>query len=368
MRVSSVFVKEGDRKGGIEHPTRDLNEALSEHVDIFEVPITNRHNPNPAYWFRLGRRTRKKGDVVHVHFNYGSFGNFRHIGGIMYPFFAAGVGSTPMVVTIHNFQRFHPSIEGGGWRSVASFGVEILLSLTNKCILESTDQFVSLSKEEEEELLSAGLSNDNVSFIPLVSEPDPNFEHSSDCKQTLGVDGQQVVTAFGWVRRSKGYDRIIDVLPHLPDNTVFLIAGGTDGEDQKRYQEELKQQAHAKGVSDQVVFTGYVDRQQHSTVFNASDVIVLPYRDNRASDALGRALSYHLPCIASNNLEFRTFEQRWGCPATFADEDELCDLLNRVLSDEEFRSRLEANAEKFATSMNWDGVAERMVEIYRRAE
>lgn len=364
LTTSLVYLDEGDEGGGIAHPTHDLADALKAHVGVREVPITKQHSIDPRYWYRLGRVASADADVVHVQFEYGSFGDLNgQFLGIAFPVFARAV-DVPIVTTLHNFRDRSVPVSLGDPSSVVEFFVEHATWFVDRSLVAHTDFFIPLMRAEVPLLRRHGVPAERIRHIPLVAETNPEFRDAEACKRSLGIEGKSVITAFGWVRRSKGYGRVIDVLDNLPSDTVFLVAGGTRTEAHRSYLGELKQMVEDSGLEDRVIFTGYVDRDDHATVMNATDVMVFPYRDNRASDAMARALSYHLPVVASDNEEFSAVEEEWGCVRTVSSESELATALDEVLTNAEERRRLRENAESYATEMNWDTVAERTVEIY----
>lgn len=363
LRVAIVYLDEGAEEGGIAHPTQDLIAALNRSVDVERVMIDRPGSTDPRYWYRLGRRA-SAGDIVHVQFEYGSFGGFRgQFLGLMFPVFAGGLDA-PLVTTLHNFRDRSVTVSLEQPETLIEFAAENATWFVDRSLVAHTDYFVPLMKAEEALLARHGVDKDQIEHIPLVTEADPEFRDPTESKAALGVEGQQVVTAFGWVRESKGYDRVVEVLNRLPDDVVFVVAGGTRTDKQAAYLNDLRGLVERRGLDDRVVFTGYVGRDEHPTIMSATDAMVFPYRDNRASDALARALSYRLPVVASESPEFRVLESEWGCPRTVADDNELAEALRAVLEDEEERRRLCDRAERFAERMNWDYVAERMVDTY----
>lgn len=365
LTASVVYLDEGEEEGGIAHPTQDLIASLEEHITVREVPITQGRTSDPRYWYQLGREASEKADVVHIQFEYGSFGDFGGMFlGSLFPVFAYAV-DVPMVATLHNFRDRRVDITLTELNSIVRWLAEHATWFVDQSLVEHIDFFIPLMRAEVDLLQRHGVSEDRIEHIPLVSETNPEFRDSDACKRELGLEGASVITAFGWVRRSKGYDRVIEVLEDLPDDTIFLVAGGTRTDEQKAYLNELQEMAERLGVSDRVEFTGYIGREEHPTIMNATDVMVFPYRDNRASDALARALSYHLPVVASDNAEFSAIESEWGCIQTVSSEDELREFITDVLTDPDTRERLEDRAEEYSAKMNWDSVAERTVEIYR---
>jgi len=364
LTTSLVYLDEGDEEGGIAHPTNDLADALEAHVKIRKVPIVRQHSVDPRYWYRLGRVASADADVVHVQFEYGSFGDLNgQFLGIGFPVFARAV-DVPIVSTLHNFRDRSVPVSLDDPSSIVEFLTEHATWFVDKSLVANTDFFIPLMRTEVPLLRRNGVPADQIRHIPLVAETNPEFRDAEACKRSLGIDGKSVITAFGWVRRSKGYDRVIDVLGDLPSCTVFLVAGGTRTEAHHSYFKDLKRVVKSRGLEDRVIFTGYVDRDDHATVMNATDVMVFPYRDNRASDAMARALSYHLPVVASDNEEFSAVEKEWGCVRTVSSNPELATALNEVLTNAEERRRLRENAKSYAAKMNWDTIAKRIVGIY----
>ena len=365
LTANVVYLDEGDEEGGIAHPTKDLVAALERRIDVRETTIRRNRSADPRYWYRLGADASSDADVVHIQFEYGSFGDVNGMFlGCMFPAFARGLDA-PLVTTLHNFRDRQVPVTLADPQSVKRFFVENATWFVDRSLVAHTDYFIPLMNSEVELLRRHGVPADRIEHIPLVPETNPEFRDAETCKRELGVDGRRVVTAFGWVRRSKGYDRVIDVLPNLPDDVVFLVAGGTRTDEQASYLDELREMVHERGLEDRVEFTGYVGRDTHPTIMNATDVMVFPYRDNRASDALARALAYHLPAVTAANAEFSAFEDEWGCVRTVDDDAELAAALRAVLEDDEERERLRRNAEQFTSEMNWDNTAERVVDIYR---
>lgn len=364
VTASVVYLDEGDEEGGIAHPTQDLIAALEDSISVQEEKIKRGRSSDPRYWYRLGRRAARGGDVVHIQFEYGSFGDFGGMFlGSMFPVFARAV-DVPMVATLHNFRdrRIDVSLTEPG--SVASFLAEHATWFVDRSLVSQVDFVIPLMNSEVNLLQRHGVPADRIEYIPLVSETNPEFRDSVECKKELGLEGKSVITAFGWVRRSKGYGRVVEVLDELPEDTVFLVAGGTRTDAQEEYLNDLQALVNERGLNDRVRFTGYVSRDEHSKIMNATDVMVFPYRDNRASDALARALSYHLPVVASDNEEFSAIEDEWGCVRTVSDDRELADALAALLEDPSEKERLQSRAETYASEMNWGTVAEQTIAIY----
>jgi glycosyltransferase involved in cell wall biosynthesis len=108
--------------------------------------------------------------------------------------------------------------------------------------------------------------------------------------------GKRVLLTVGRVvaeERYKGFDEVIEVLPELPQDVVYLIAGG--GSDLPR----LKQKAQDAGIKERVVFTGFFDESEKADLYNLADVYVMPSRGEGFGFVFLEALASGVPAIGS---------------------------------------------------------------------
>ena len=113
-----------------------------------------------------------------------------------------------------------------------------------------------------------------------------------------GLDGTRVLLTLGRIvaaERYKGFDEVIEVLPSLPDDVVYLAAGS--GSDLPR----LVAKAQALGVARRVVFTGHIDEREKTDVYNLADVYVMPSRGEGFGFVFLEALACGVPCIGSRH-------------------------------------------------------------------
>lgn len=96
--------------------------------------------------------------------------------------------------------------------------------------------------------------------------------------------------------RKKGFDEVIDALPFLLEvepQIVYIIAG--DGPDKQR----LKQKAIQLGVTDHVVFTGFVDEQEKASLYRLADAFIMPSQGEGFGIVLLEAMASGIPVMAS---------------------------------------------------------------------
>jgi glycosyltransferase involved in cell wall biosynthesis len=118
-------------------------------------------------------------------------------------------------------------------------------------------------------------------------------------EKRLGIEGKRTLLTFGRLvshERAKGFDEVLDVLPSLlrqvPD-LVYIIAGDGD------YRSALEAKAQALGISDHVVFAGFVDETEKADLYRCADVYVMPSRGEGFGIVLLEAMACGVPAIAS---------------------------------------------------------------------
>lgn len=118
----------------------------------------------------------------------------------------------------------------------------------------------------------------------------------ADLVERYGLAGKRVLLTVGRLAgedRSKGFDEVLEVLPQLPDDVVYLIAGG--GQDFTR----LRDKAVSLGLARRVVFTGLFPESEKPDLYNLADVYVMPSRGEGFGFVFLEALASGLPVIGS---------------------------------------------------------------------
>lgn len=117
--------------------------------------------------------------------------------------------------------------------------------------------------------------------------------------QKYDLEGKIVLLTLGRLdakERYKGFDPVLEVLPTLQDklpNLVYLIAG--DGNDLSR----LKAKAQALGLSNHVIFTGYVPETEKVDYYRLADVYVMPSKGEGFGIVFLEAMACGIPVIGS---------------------------------------------------------------------
>ncbi len=144
--------------------------------------------------------------------------------------------------------------------------------------VEHAELVTAISRFTRRKFLSwAGNSPEKVKILPVTyGEVFQPGSKSESLVERYGLTGKRVLLTVGRLaaqEKYKGHDRVIRALPEIlkqvPD-AMYVIAG--EGDDKKRLETLAKDQ----GVSDQVLFIGYISEKELPALYRTADVFVMP--------------------------------------------------------------------------------------------
>lgn len=190
-------------------------------------------------------------------------------------------------------------------------------------------------------------------------------------RRRLGFRRHDVYTV-GRAAANKGYDLLIQALPHLqeaiPDARLKLAVGASNRTDEQRVA-KWKQLAADLGVGESVDFSGYVPDGQMADYYRAAPVFALPSRYEPFGMTAVEAMATGTPCVVTvhGGLE-EMFD--FGSHALFADPkrpQEFGVMLSMPLRYPQLRERLSVAGARFARrNFGWRGIARRTLTVFER--
>ncbi len=287
MRVLLLGTDSFGGHGGIALYNRDLVGAISRHPDCEEVVIVPRVisraiEPLPARVRLLENAARGKGhylvaltalrkerfDLVFC----------AHVNLLPLLRFVAA----PTILLTYGIEAWKPS----------RFGV------TRR--LEKCRAVVSISQITLDRFLSWSGYAGPTFLLPnaIHAEQYGIRPRRADLLERYQLAGRRVILSVGRVvaaERYKGFDEVLEAMTALPEDVVYLIAGG--GNDLSR----LRSRAERLGVAHRVRFTGDFDERDKADIYALADVYAMPSRGEGFGFVFLEALASGLPVIGSRH-------------------------------------------------------------------
>ena len=178
----------------------------------------------------------------------------------------------------------------------------------------------------------------------------------------LKRDGQKIVLFAGRITIQKGPEYFIRaakrVLEHKP-NTLFLVTGSGDMERQMIFEA-----AHL-GISNRIIFTGFLRGEELLSVYRAADLFVMP----SVSEPFGltplEAIIAGTPVLISKQSGVSEVLAH-ALKVDFWDIDDMANKILGVISHRSLREMLWGNSRKEVQEITWDVASKKCIDYYTK--
>jgi len=217
--------------------------------------------------------------------------------------------------------------------------------------------------------LALGASPARLAVIPNgVSAEAYAPRDRQEARRQLGLPSSgKLIVSVGRLIPSKGFDRIIRVLPNLlrdtPELHLTIVGGNPVGE--KGNITALKRITASLGLSDRVTFTGEQSPEIVATWLNAADLFVLASDMEGCPNVDWEALACGRPVVATRVGEIERMVPTFG-GLLFDDPDDSAAL--QACVHEALNTKWDTDAIRtYAAAHSWTDVAQRVMEQWRLA-
>lgn len=218
----------------------------------------------------------------------------------------------------------------------------------------------------------------NLCLFPIGSNIKPQAPAGYDrdeWRQRWGLDREDILLCyFGFLNESKGGETLLRALAQLVGSghrlKLLMIGGRVGSSDPTNiaYLRQMEALIEELNLKAHVLWTGYVDDQEVSASFWASDVCVLPYRDGVSfrRGTLMAALAHRMPIISTYPRvhvgEIIEDENMALVPAD--DVEALAGKIDHLASSPQLRAKLAEGAGKLSGLFSWEAIAEDTLALY----
>lgn len=296
---------------------------------------------------------KNKFDVIHFQF-------LRRIEVESFFFFFLRMVGIKIVYTVHDISPLNKSKFNSLVNIVAykSANVLIVHSTKNK---EMLLERVSLNPEKIKVIPHGNFNHYVPENLLTKNEARKHFELNSD---------EKVLLFFGFIKEYKGLDILLEAAA-MASKTIgdlaLIIAGAAQSEKLvERYNKRISELPKNIRV---IYHSDFIPREKVAIYFQASDVLVLPYRMISHSGVLHLAYSFGRPIIGTRVGDFEEFIEngKSGILANSNDSLGIAEAIVRFYSDPLNIDKMSSYARNLNdTKFSWTNIALSMKEIYQQ--
>jgi glycosyltransferase involved in cell wall biosynthesis len=167
-----------------------------------------------------------------------------------------------------------------------------------KYFIQPIDSFITMSEKVLGDLKKIEPNK------PAVFVPHPLYDNfgekisKEEARKKLGIhNDQKIILFFGFIRKYKGLDILLDAMKILQDQPIKLLIAGEFYGDRKPYDTQID----ALGIKDNLILrTDFIPDSEVKYYLCAADVVVQPYREATQSGVTPLAYHFEKPMIVTN--------------------------------------------------------------------
>ena len=217
-------------------------------------------------------------------------------------------------------------------------------------------------KLKEQMIKEYNLPDEKVHAIPIGEHRVIPFKKYE--REDLKED-QNLILFFGRIQEYKGLKYLIKAEPMITKEVPgakIVIAGV--GEDFKKYEEIMLNKDNF------IIYNHYIPYKEGAELFQRCSIVVLPYIDASQSGVISTAYGFKKAVVVTNvgAIPEIVDDGVTGFIVPPRNPEALADAIVKLLKDEKLRKEMGENAyRKLKTDLSWDNIAEKTIEVYKKA-
>ncbi|MCW3061324.1 MAG: 1,2-diacylglycerol 3-glucosyltransferase [Capsulimonas sp.] len=239
-----------------------------------------------------------------------------------------------------------------------------VLSRWMQWFYNSCDQVIAPSEMTKRVLLTEYHVERPITVVPTgIPEPPYVLASEEETRRSLGVPPEaRVLLYVGRLAPEKNLPMLLDAFARIAErepSAVLVLAGSG------KSAESLRAHTHTLGLSDRVIFTGFLSRTKLDPLYLLAEVFVFPSKTETQGLAIGEALAAGTPCVIVN---------AGGAPESIHDGDdgflvednaeEMADRVLSLLANDLLRKQMSERGRVNARELRPERVAQRIIQVY----
>jgi glycogen(starch) synthase len=267
----------------------------------------------------------------------------------------------PWLVTVH-------ATEYGRHQGWVGKHPQSLIHGVEERMVHRADAVITCSHYMREHVVDVfGVDPARVTVIPNGIDP-TDLQPMDDLprlRARFAAPDEKLILLIGRLVYEKGFHLVLEAMPGLVkrNKVRFLIAGSGTAE------AELKAQAEKLGLMEHGSFVGWIGDEMLHSLYRIADVCVVPSIYEPFGLVALEAMASGCPCVVADTGGLREVVPpggRVGLRFRARNARSLSRMLGKLLSDDDLRDRLVAEAAEHILHFDWADVASQTAEVYDR--
>jgi glycogen(starch) synthase len=265
----------------------------------------------------------------------------------------------PLVVTIH-------ATEYGRHQGWVNEHPQSHIHGVEKWMANRAERVITCSAYMREHVADIyGLEERRIAVIPNGIDPSElvPVDDLDHLRGQFAPPDERLVLLVGRLVYEKGFQLALEALPGLIErlgDVRFIVAGsGT-------HEAELRKQASELGLDDHGTFLGWIGDDVLHSLYRIADLTVVPSIYEPFGLVALEAMASGCPCLVADTGGLREVvpNESVGLRFRSRDPESLGSMAERLLTDEELRERLVAEAQEHVLTFDWADVARQVAAVY----
>lgn len=225
---------------------------------------------------------------------------------------------------------------------------------------------VAITEEEMKHFAEYGVERGKISLIPNGIDAG-EFQEKNDIefRKKFGLGNYPFILFIGRLNMIKGPDMLLDAFCRLKHrfSEQHLVFAGTD----EGMLPQLRMTAEKTGIAERVHFIGYIGGADKSQAYHASDLLVIPSRQEAMSIVVLEAGITGTPVLLTDQCGFDEIGHIHGGKVVSASIEGLQAGLSELLEDAETLKLMGTNLKKYIQDKyRWNVVIKKYIHLYNQ--
>ena len=330
------------------------------YTDIYQR-IAQRFNTS---WFSLGalkaigedwhllRRLNRLDGIIHL--------PNQHLG--RYGFFL----KTPYIITVHDLIRYFDLKGYSTFIHRPSLRDRFYFSLDYRGVKKATKVVADSQVTKRDLVQHLGVPEERISVVYA------GIDHRLFKPTSLRLVDYPYILFVGSEHPRKNFAGLVESFSRLKNQGEFrdlkLVKVGRAGRPEAKFRKRTLQAVKELGLSNEVVFTDYVAREDLPAYYSGAECFILPSFYEGFGFTPLEAMACGCPVVVSNAASLPEVVGEAAIQVNPHDIDDIARALRRALTDEQLKRELIAKGLEQAKRFSWEKTARGTLRVYESVE